>query len=131
MINKKFKKRSDIILECVAEWFEVRVKDLIGQDRHRSLTHARQAGYWLVMDMLDWSSMRTATLFGNRDHSTIIYGAKSFEDKVKKDALLQRELKLVRLYILSRIKEYYAELNSNDALDLIDQKKLLGSGVAN
>lgn len=66
------------ITEAVAEEFEVSVDDLRGQRRLEFVARARQAAY-LICRLKEKSSVQIGHYF-NRDHSTVLQGAKRAEE---------------------------------------------------
>ncbi len=69
-----------ICVRDIAEAFGLDAQALIGKSRHRPLSRARQAGYWVFrrrFPSLSWPQI--AKIFGRGDHSTLIYGERRCE----------------------------------------------------
>lgn len=69
-----------LCLAEVAAGFGVPVTAMASRSRRKPVSAARQAGYWVVRQRfarLSWPMI--GKLFGGRDHSTVIYGAREAE----------------------------------------------------
>ena len=61
------------ILNLTASAFSFSVSDLTGPSRRRPLVLARQICMYLFRELTDYSYPAIARVFGNRDHTTVIY----------------------------------------------------------
>jgi chromosomal replication initiator protein len=76
------------ILELTASEFAFTVNDLIGPSRRRPLVLARQIGMYLFRELTDYSYPAIARVFGNRDHTTVIYAV----DKISRSMPTDRKI---------------------------------------
>lgn len=67
------------ILEAVSTHFRVRLPDLIGRKRSRSISHPRQIGMYLARKLTPLSLEEIGVHFGGRDHSTVLHAQRVIE----------------------------------------------------
>lgn len=68
--------KPDVILDAVAEHFEVPKKDILGTKRHHRIVRARQVAMFLCRELIGSSYPSLGRMFGGRDHSTALYAIK-------------------------------------------------------
>ncbi len=83
----------------VAEYYKVSVTDIVGPKRSRPIAHARQVAIYLSQKMLGLTQSDIGKLFGNRDHSTIMYSVSTVAAKVKESWEFKEELELIQQMI--------------------------------
>ena len=88
------------IQKTVAEYYKIRVADLLSKRRNRSIARPRQVAMALSKDLTNHSLPEIGDAFGGRDHTTVIHACrkvaelKSSDSKVQEDfANLERILK--------------------------------------
>ncbi|PKQ27748.1 MAG: chromosomal replication initiator protein DnaA [Candidatus Anoxymicrobium japonicum] len=81
--NKSRTPSVDVIQSLVANYYHVALVDLNGKNRSRSLVHARQVAMYLCREMTDATLLTVGTLFGNRDHSTVLHSCRKIENLLK------------------------------------------------
>ena len=74
-----------LIIEVVAEHFNITVDQMASKNRSSSVVRPRQIAMYLCNTMTDSSLQAIGLLLGGRDHSTIIHGANKIEDEIDKD----------------------------------------------
>ena len=84
------------IREVVARRFNVREEALSSKRRTRDLTVPRQVAMYLIRDLLDYSLVQIGTLFGGRDHSTVIHSIRKVEEAIATDEEFFRILEDIR-----------------------------------
>lgn len=78
----------ELIIEIVAEHFNLKPTDLISGRRTKDISYSRQIAMYLIRDMTNTSWQKVGQYLGNRDHSTIIHGyEKIAADKDKNESL--------------------------------------------
>jgi len=85
----------DRILAVCAEHFGLPVRDIIGQSRRKELVFARQAAMALCRTLLGMSYPALGKVFGGKDHSTVLYSIRKFQqiqDDDRDTKLLFRQL---------------------------------------
>ncbi|MDQ1648286.1 MAG: chromosomal replication initiator protein [Frankiaceae bacterium] len=61
------------IMSATSDYFGVTMEELCGSSRSRSLVTARQIAMYLCRELTDLSLPKIGTLFGGRDHTTVIH----------------------------------------------------------
>lgn len=70
------------IVSAVANYFHVSVDDLYGTSRTQEIAFARQIAMYLCRDLTPLSLPKIGSLFGGRDHSTVIYAHKKITQMI-------------------------------------------------
>jgi chromosomal replication initiator protein len=81
------------ILQQVMERFNVRLADLQGKRRHRSISHARQICMYLARQLTTLSLGEVGGFFGGRDHTTVLHAVKTIGDERTLDSELDAILR--------------------------------------
>jgi chromosomal replication initiator protein len=66
----------DNIQKTVAEYFKIRVADLLSKRRSRSITRPRQIAMSLAKELTSHSLPEIGDAFGGRDHTTVLHACK-------------------------------------------------------
>ena len=66
----------DNIQKLVAEYFKIRVADLVSKRRSRSITRPRQIAMSLAKELTNHSLPEIGDAFGGRDHTTVIHACR-------------------------------------------------------
>lgn len=66
----------DNIQKTVAEYFKIRVADLLSKGRSRSITRPRQIAMALAKELTNHSLPEIGDAFGGRDHTTVLHACK-------------------------------------------------------
>ena len=80
----------------VAEHYNVRLSDLIGPKRLRTIARPRQVAMYLAKHLTSRSLPEIGRRFGGRDHTTIMHGVRKIEELVATDSQLADDLQLLR-----------------------------------
>lgn len=80
----------------VAEHYNVRLSDLIGPKRIRTIARPRQVAMYLSKQMTHRSLPEIGKRFGGRDHTTIMHGVRKIEELMAIDSQLADDLQLLR-----------------------------------
>jgi chromosomal replication initiator protein len=89
-INKEI--TPEVIQRTVAEYFEMEVEKLQSSTRVRQVVMARQISMFLVKEYTDQSLKAIGSIFGGRDHSTVLYSIKTVRDLMETDDNLKKTL---------------------------------------
>lgn len=73
---------TDIIV-ATAQYFKLSVDDLYGSSRSQAVAIARQIAMYLCRERTNLSLPKIGQLFGNRDHTTVMYAYKKISDLMK------------------------------------------------
>ncbi|MFN3971517.1 MAG: chromosomal replication initiator protein DnaA [Gemmobacter sp.] len=86
----------DEIQRKVAEHYNVRLSDMIGPKRLRSIARPRQVAMYLSKQLTTRSLPEIGRRFGGRDHTTIMHGVKKIEELMATDSQLSDDIQLLR-----------------------------------
>jgi len=70
----------DNIQKTVAEYFKIRVADLLSKSRRRSITRPRQIAMSLAKKLTTHSLPEIGDAFGGRDHTTVLHACRKISD---------------------------------------------------
>ena len=71
------------IITATAQYFKLSVDDLYGSSRSQAIATARQIAMYLCRERTSLSLPKIGQLFGNRDHTTVMYAYKKISDLMK------------------------------------------------
>lgn len=80
----------------VAEHYNIRLSDLVGPKRVRTLARPRQIAMYLAKQMTSRSLPEIGRRFGGRDHTTIMHGIRKIEELRTEDRSLAEDIDLLR-----------------------------------
>lgn len=70
----------DNIQKTVAEYYKIRVNELLSKKRNRSLARPRQLAMALAKELTNHSLPEIGDAFGGRDHTTVLHACRKIED---------------------------------------------------
>jgi len=76
---------TDFIIESCAKYFRLKPEDIKSSKRTKELANARQIAMYLCRELTDLSLSKIAQDFGNKDHTTIMYGIKKIEKAIQEN----------------------------------------------
>ncbi len=80
----------------VSEHYSIRLSDMIGPKRNRTIARPRQVAMYLCKQLTSRSLPEIGRRFGGRDHTTIMHGIRKIEELMQSDAQLREDLDLLR-----------------------------------
>ncbi|AWD21960.1 chromosomal replication initiator protein DnaA [Fuscovulum blasticum] len=80
----------------VAEHYNVRLSDMIGPKRMRTIARPRQVAMYLAKQLTSRSLPEIGRRFGGRDHTTIMHGVRKIEELMAIDSQLADDLQLLK-----------------------------------
>ena len=80
----------------VSEHYNIRLSELIGPTRVRTVARPRQIAMYLCKTLTTRSLPEIGRRFGGRDHTTIMHGIKKIDELRGKDSQLAEDLELLR-----------------------------------
>jgi chromosomal replication initiator protein len=89
------------IISLTAIFYQLSVEDLYGSSRSQNIALARQVAMYLCREMTSLSLPKIGQLFGNRDHTTVMYANKKISDLMKERRSIYNQV----TEITSRIKQ--------------------------
>ena len=88
------------LLECLANLYDITSADILGKCRKAHISEARMVFIYL-MRHLGYSTTYLGELL-NRDHTTMLYSTKTFDNRYKYDVMFRKKvdkmLEIVDLY---------------------------------
>jgi chromosomal replication initiator protein len=80
----------------VAEHYNIRLSDMIGPKRLRTIARPRQIAMYLAKQLTPRSLPEIGRRFGGRDHTTIMHGVRKIEELMTTDSQLNDDIQLLR-----------------------------------
>ena len=96
------------IINHTADYFKLSVDDLYGSSRSQAVATARQIAMYLCREMTSLSLPKIGQLFGNRDHTTVMYANKKISELMKE-----------RRSIYNQVTELTARIKQNQRFNKI------------
>ncbi len=84
------------IRSTVANYYNIRVSDLLSPKRNRAVVRARQIAISLSKETTNLSLSRIGDSFGGRDHATVLHSLRKVKELQKTDPQLHEEYKRLR-----------------------------------
>ncbi len=85
------------IQKVVADYYQMRVADLLSKRRSRSIARPRQVAMTLAKELTEHSLPEIGDAFGGRDHTTVLHACRTVRDLRESDGKLRQDWeKLVR-----------------------------------
>jgi chromosomal replication initiator protein len=79
----------DNIQKTVAEYFKIRIADLLSKSRRRSVTRPRQVAMSLAKELTTHSLPEIGDAFGGRDHTTVLHACRRVVDLRKTESRIR------------------------------------------
>lgn len=89
------------IINITATFYQLTVDDLYGSSRSQTIALARQVAMYLSREMTNLSLPKIGQLFGNRDHTTVMYANKKISELMKERRSIYNQV----TELTSRIKQ--------------------------
>lgn len=89
------------IINHTADYFKLTVDDLYGSSRSQAVATARQIAMYLCRELTNLSLPKIGQLFGNRDHTTVMYANKKISELMKERRSIYNQV----TELTSRIKQ--------------------------
>ena len=92
------------IIKAVSAYYKISADDLSGSSRAQAIALARQVAMYICREQTSLSLPKIGQLFGNRDHTTVMYAC-------KKVNLLMNE----RRYVYNQVSEIITKIKTDIA----------------
>lgn len=88
----------ELILDIVADHYNITVADLKSNKRNADIANPRQVAMYLMRNMIEKeNSLKTiGIILGGKDHSTVKYGIEKIESEMKKDETLANTINIIK-----------------------------------
>ncbi len=83
----------DNIQKTVAEYYKIRVSELLSSRRSRSITRPRQLAMALAKELTNHSLPEIGDAFGGRDHTTVLHACRKISSLREEDARINEDYK--------------------------------------
>lgn len=90
--TKAYEITVELIQKTVAEYYRSTLKDLVGKRRTKTVALPRQVAMYLCRKHTINSYPEIGTLFGGRDHSTVIHAKRLIEERLREDKQLKTDI---------------------------------------
>lgn len=94
----------DRIQSIVSEFYNITLQDLIGSKRHSKYTLPRHVAMYIIKTKYNIPYKTIGSLFGDRDHSTVLAACERIENETKQDINLKLALESIYKKIDSQAK---------------------------
>ncbi len=84
------------IQKRVAEYFNIRVSDLLSKKRNRNYVRPRQIAMALAKELTNMSLPEIGDAFGGRDHTTVIHACRKIDELIQADAKMEEDYNNLR-----------------------------------
>ena len=89
-----------LIINVVAEYFNITPDDIMSKKRNSELVQARQIVMYLCRDLTETSLIGIAKLLGKKDHTTIIHGVNKISDEIVNNEELNIKIEAIKKKIM-------------------------------
>ena len=83
----------DNIQKTVAEYYKIKVSDLLSKRRNRSVARPRQVAMSLAKELTSHSLPEIGDAFGGRDHTTVLHACRKIEELKESNNDIQEDVK--------------------------------------
>ena len=97
LISTKNKKEitPELIIQTVADHFNVKYDDIISSKRNANIVHPRQIAMYLCRQMTTAPLQAVGKALGNRDHTTVIHGAEKIAKEVVQNESVRNTIDII------------------------------------
>ena len=86
----------ELILQVVADHYNLTSLDLLSQKRNKEIVYPRQIVMYLCRNMTSTSLQEIGKILGGRDHSTIVHGIEKISVDLNTNATLQNTIEILK-----------------------------------
>nr|VFK01815.1 MAG: chromosomal replication initiator protein DnaA [Candidatus Kentron sp. H]VFK02162.1 MAG: chromosomal replication initiator protein DnaA [Candidatus Kentron sp. H]VFK05181.1 MAG: chromosomal replication initiator protein DnaA [Candidatus Kentron sp. H] len=79
------------IQKIVAQYYKIRVADLVSKRRTRSIARPRQMAIALAKELTNYSLPEIGDVFGGRDHTTVLHSCRKINELRKNDIAIEED----------------------------------------
>lgn len=92
------------IIAAVSEFYKVSRLKLVGEQRHRKVVLPRQVIYYLARED-GFSNRQIGHALGDRDHTSVIWGANKIAETIKTDEILRDDIDVLRVNLTEKVTQ--------------------------
>ncbi|MCI8710644.1 MAG: chromosomal replication initiator protein DnaA [Dorea sp.] len=86
----------ELIMDIVAEHFNITVSDLKSNKRNSEIAYPRQIAMYFIRNMTENSLKTVGVYLGGKDHSTVKYGIEKIENEARESESLSNTLSIIK-----------------------------------
>lgn len=86
------KVNAELIIEVVAQQYNLSPEDVTGKKRNREIAMPRQIAMYICREMTSLSTTNIGRAFGDRDHTTVMHGCEKISDMIKEDFAFKKRI---------------------------------------
>jgi chromosomal replication initiator protein len=86
----------DNIQRTVAKYYNLKLQDITGKRRTRSIARPRQIAMALAKELTSHSLPEIGEAFGGRDHTTVLHAVRKIEELKESDTKIHDDYNLLR-----------------------------------
>lgn len=90
---------ADLIIDAVAKYYHIRISDILGKKRTRSLARPRQVAMTLSKELTTMSLPAIGDAFGGRDHTTVMHAIRAVTSLREEDPELNQDYEKLLILI--------------------------------
>ncbi|MEC8153179.1 MAG: helix-turn-helix domain-containing protein, partial [Pseudomonadota bacterium] len=84
------------IQRVVADYFNIKMSELLSKRRNRSITRPRQIAMALSKELTNHSLPEIGEAFGGRDHTTVIHACEKTKELIQTNLEIEEDYKKLR-----------------------------------
>ncbi|MDR0445155.1 MAG: chromosomal replication initiator protein DnaA [Puniceicoccales bacterium] len=86
----------ELIQKKVAEYYNIKLSDMLGKKRPASIAFPRQVAMYLSRLVTSQSLVEIGQMFGGRDHGTVIHACKAVENMMEQDPAIKQSIESLK-----------------------------------
>jgi len=88
------------VIDIVCDYYNITEADIKGRNRAREVSYPRQIAMYIMREVTDYSLPKIGSLFGGRDHTTVIHAC----DKISTDIEKNHDFKITVTDLINKVK---------------------------
>jgi chromosomal replication initiator protein len=92
----------DDVMTLITTEFAITARELTGKSRTQTVSLPRQVAMYLLREHTDNSLEDIGRIFGNRDHTTVLYAVNKIRERSQKDRIFNASLESLNSRLLTR-----------------------------
>lgn len=86
----------DNIIDCICEYYKVRVEDIYGKSRKANIARARHMCIYLAQQNIQMTASKIGAMIGDRDHATVLHSIKTIRQQLDVDKQVQQDVQTLQ-----------------------------------
>ena len=91
LVYRENKISIDNIQQTIAEYYKIRVSDLLSKKRSRDIARPRQLAMYFSKEFTNMSLPQIGDRFGGRDHTTVLHACRKIEELILSDSKIKED----------------------------------------